>query len=145
MFSKYFCVCFKLLLYLLLKCHLRSSLVALQVKDLALSLLWLRLLLWHGFDPWPRNFHMPWVLPKKKKKPCLCWERDKQNGQQILKMHKTLENHPNDMSSSLLFTKLPFTNYFQLNSDVIPHAEYYAQQFGGKIKSLICIFRELND
>ena len=32
-----------------------------MVKDLVL------LLLWHGFDPWPGNFHMPWVLPKKKK------------------------------------------------------------------------------
>ena len=31
----------------------RSSLVAQWVKDLALPLLWLRLLLWHGFDPWP--------------------------------------------------------------------------------------------
>ena len=30
-----------------------SSLVARQVKDLALSLLWLGLLLWYGFDPWP--------------------------------------------------------------------------------------------
>ena len=29
------------------------------VKDPALSLQWLRLLLWHGFDPWPRNFHVP--------------------------------------------------------------------------------------
>ena len=28
----------------------------LEVKDLALSLLWLRC------DPWPRNFHMPWVV-----------------------------------------------------------------------------------
>ena len=27
------------------------------VKDPALSLLWL------GFDPWPRKFHMPWALP----------------------------------------------------------------------------------
>ena len=29
------------------------------VKDLALPLLWLGLLLWHGFHPWPGNFHMP--------------------------------------------------------------------------------------
>ena len=33
----------------------------LVVKDLALSLLWLRL------DPWPRNFCMPQVQPKNKK------------------------------------------------------------------------------
>ena len=38
------------------------------VKDLILSLLWLSLQLWRGFDPWPRNFHMLWVQKKKKKK-----------------------------------------------------------------------------
>ena len=31
----------------------KSSLVAPWVKDLELSLLWLGLLLWFGFDPWP--------------------------------------------------------------------------------------------
>ena len=35
-----------------------------MVQNLMLSLQWLGLLLWRGFDPWPRNFHMPW--PKKK-------------------------------------------------------------------------------
>ena len=39
-----------------------SSLVAQQVKDPALSLLW------HRFDPWPGNFRMLWAWPKKKKK-----------------------------------------------------------------------------
>ena len=34
------------------------------VKDLGLSLLQLRSLLCHGFDPWPEKFHMPQVLPK---------------------------------------------------------------------------------
>ena len=29
------------------------------IEDLALSLLWLRSLLWCGFDPWPRNYCMP--------------------------------------------------------------------------------------
>ena len=24
-------------------------------------------MLWHRFDRWPQNFHMPWVWPKKKK------------------------------------------------------------------------------
>ena len=41
---------------------LRTLLVVQQVKDPALSLLWLR------FEPWPGNFHMLWVHPKKKKK-----------------------------------------------------------------------------
>lgn len=41
-----------------------------QVKDLTLSLLWLTSLLWHGFDPWPKNMQMQWKRhmerPKKK-------------------------------------------------------------------------------
>ena len=41
--------------------------MAQQVKDLV-SLQWLKSLLWHRFDPWPRNFYMPWAVPKKKKK-----------------------------------------------------------------------------
>ena len=45
-----------------------SSLVALWVRDLVLSLLWLELLLWRGFDPWPRNHCLQWVWPKTKKK-----------------------------------------------------------------------------
>ena len=40
-----------------------SSHVAQQVKILALSLKLLRLQLWCGFDPWPRNFHMLWAQP----------------------------------------------------------------------------------
>ena len=39
-----------------------------SVVDLALSLQQLRLLLWHGFNPWPGIFHMPWRWPKKRKK-----------------------------------------------------------------------------
>ena len=42
-----------------------------QVKHLTLSLLWL------GFNPWPRNFHIPWVgqrkTIKKKKKKTKKW------------------------------------------------------------------------
>ena len=45
-----------------------SSPVAARVMDLTLSLQQLGSLLWHGFNPWPRNFHMPWVWQKKKKK-----------------------------------------------------------------------------
>ena len=43
-----------------------SSLVVQQFKDLALPLLWLRLLLWHRLNPQSRNFHMLWAQPKKK-------------------------------------------------------------------------------
>ena len=31
-----------------------------------LSLLWFWLLLWHGFNPWPRNLRIAWVWPKEK-------------------------------------------------------------------------------
>ena len=47
---------------------MRSPWVAQQVKDPALSLLWLWLLLWCEFDSWPRNFCMMWAGPKEKKK-----------------------------------------------------------------------------
>ena len=38
------------------------------VKDPALSLQWLRSLLWHGFHLWLGNFHMSWAWPKTKEK-----------------------------------------------------------------------------
>ena len=44
-----------------------GSLVAQQVKDLALSLLWLRPLLWCKFDPWSRNSPMQAAQPKGNK------------------------------------------------------------------------------
>ena len=37
-------------------------------KDLALLLQWLGSLLGHGFNPWPGDFCIPEVWPKKKKK-----------------------------------------------------------------------------
>ena len=45
------------------KCRLKSSIwdFLLWCKGLKILLLWLWLMLWHGFDPWPGNFHMPWV------------------------------------------------------------------------------------
>ena len=36
--------------------------MAQRAKDLTLSLQWLWSLLWRGFSPWPRNFHMLRVL-----------------------------------------------------------------------------------
>ena len=41
-----------------------SSLVVQWVKELASSLQGLGLLLWHGLDPWPRNFCMLQIRPK---------------------------------------------------------------------------------
>ena len=46
----------------------QSYFVAPRVKDPALSLQWLRSLLWSGFSPWPMTFHMPQVWTKKWKK-----------------------------------------------------------------------------
>ena len=50
----------------------RCSLMMQRVKDSALSLQLLGLLLWHRFHPWPRNFHMlqeqQQKTTKKKKK-----------------------------------------------------------------------------
>ena len=43
------------------KMIIEEFLGGLVVKESALSLLWL------GFDPWPRNFHMLWAQPKTKK------------------------------------------------------------------------------
>ena len=41
-------------------------LVAKQIKDPVLSLLWLRLQLWHRFNPWLWNFGMSWAWTEKK-------------------------------------------------------------------------------
>ena len=43
------------------------------IKNLELLQLWHRSHLWLGFDPWPRNFHVPRRQLKKKKnnKNCL--------------------------------------------------------------------------
>ena len=53
----------------------RSSLVVQWVKDLALSLVWLELLLWREFNSWPGNFSMTRVHPKKKKKEKIAERR----------------------------------------------------------------------
>ena len=43
-----------------------------------MSLQQLRLLLWHGFNPWPRNFHRPPVRQIRKKKKERKKERRKE-------------------------------------------------------------------
>ena len=45
-----------------------SSFVMQRVKDVAMSLQQLRLLLWCWYHPLQGNFCMPWMLQKKKKK-----------------------------------------------------------------------------
>ena len=44
----------------------QSSLVLHWVKDLVISLPWLGLPSWRGFNPWPGHFHKPWEKRKKK-------------------------------------------------------------------------------
>ena len=41
-----------------------NSFVVQCIKDLVLSLQWLGSSLWHGFHPWPRNFHVAQTWPK---------------------------------------------------------------------------------
>ena len=53
----------------LIKSSPGSSLVAQEAKDPRLSLLWLWLLLWLGFNPWPRNLCVSWAQWKKKENP----------------------------------------------------------------------------
>ena len=47
--------------------------MAQQVKDPGLSVLWLELLLRHGFDPWPQNFCTPKKKKKKREEFTLSW------------------------------------------------------------------------
>lgn len=47
------------------KTHSWNSLLAWQVKDLALSVQQPGSFLWCGFNPWPMNFYMLWAWPKK--------------------------------------------------------------------------------
>lgn len=54
-----------------------SSLVAQWLKDPASSLLWLRLLLYHRFDPWTRNFCMPRAKQNKTTKKKNFYAQDK--------------------------------------------------------------------
>ena len=51
--------------FLKINLPLGVPIVAQWVKGLVLLQLWDRLLLWLGFSPWPRNFHMPQVWPKE--------------------------------------------------------------------------------
>ena len=41
------------------------------VKDPALTLLWHSLQMQLRFNPWPQNFHMPWVRPKMNVHACV--------------------------------------------------------------------------
>ena len=42
--------------------------MAQRVKDPSLWIQWLGSLLWHGFESWSGNFHMPQARPKQTKR-----------------------------------------------------------------------------
>ena len=54
------------------------------VKDLALSLQQLKSLLWHQFNPLPRNFYMLWAQPKKEKKKVKYCHQMRSSTKQVL-------------------------------------------------------------
>ena len=66
------CVCIYIYIYKCVYIYIYikeswSSLVAQQAEDPALSLLWLRPLLWHGFNPWPWELLHAMDMPPPKK------------------------------------------------------------------------------
>ena len=70
--------------------------MAQQVKDTALSLQWLRLLLGHGFDPWLGNFCMPQVQPKnKKKREVLAHECERTQGRRESQIREQIKKKKN--------------------------------------------------
>ena len=56
------------------KVYRGSSLVAQWVKALTLVQLWHRSQLWHQYNPWPSNLHMPGMWPQKKRIICCVFE-----------------------------------------------------------------------
>ena len=71
--------------------------MAQRIKDQALSLHWLESLLWHGFNPWPKNFCMLWMLEKKKKKKKKLFSEylaDSAPSSVILMAHRIAEPFP---------------------------------------------------
>ena len=60
------------------------------VKDLILSLQWLRLLLWLIFDLWPGKFHRLWAKKAKEKRKfcCLSLEGGKAGGEEAQRILK---------------------------------------------------------
>ena len=67
--------------------RVRSSLMVQWVKDLELSLQQLWSLLWGGFNPWPRNFHMPQGMARKKKKDHIELENNISDNESYVSTH----------------------------------------------------------
>lgn len=99
-----------------LKCN-RCSLVAQQVMDLMLSLLWLWSLLWCEFDAWPGKFYTLWVQPPKNS-----------NNREILAIP------PYDPNLLLRIINFFFLFYFSLFSKLFVMNTCYFSKMRGKPK-----------
>ena len=58
--------------------------LAVKGPDGVTTMAWV--LLWCGFDPWPRNFHMMWVWPKTNK------QTNKKPKQNITELQLSISN-----------------------------------------------------
>ena len=75
-----------------------------MVKDLALSLLWLR------FDPWPRNCHMFW----ERKQAGLRPRAKAGNNQIIIILFTLLDNHNFDYNNIVYIIIILFSCFLYL-------------------------------
>ena len=75
------------------KSSVGSSLVAQWIKDPALSLQQLRLLLWLRFSPWPENFYILQVQPKGQNNNMWEWPAVSQH-RDNLESHAIRNTHP---------------------------------------------------
>ena len=96
---------------------MRSSLLVQWVKDWALSLLWLWLLRWNRFNPWPGNFCMLQVCPPPQQNPV----QYELNHVQEMKPQRRLEDNMarfyswlllGNGSSVIVFDSLYFSVFF---------------------------------
>ena len=46
---------------------------------------------WFGLNPWPKNVHMPWVQPGKKKRKERERERERENNIKSKKFHELIQ------------------------------------------------------
>ena len=80
----------------------QEFLVAQRIRDLALSLLWLRSLLWHRVEPWYRYICMPKVQPKKKKKSQLRFHLHCDASRDPSKLQIVMLSGPRSLIATLL-------------------------------------------
>ena len=92
-----------------------SSPLAQWVKDLVLSLLWLRSLLWRRFDPWLRNFHIPPGQPKNRKEK-------EEEGEEEKKMSPMSDRGPVSCKESETNTQEKNLGIFGKSCQLVPNS-----------------------